>query len=152
MTQFSIVIDNREQAPYSFSSISPMPNIIYGTLTTGDYSIDGHEDKICIERKSAADLFSSTGKGRERFEREFERMRAYQYAALVIETDLKGIVRTPPERSAMLPKAVFRTLISWSVKYDVTIWPCPNRHFAEKCCYLLLKFYWDQYQEKMKDI
>ena len=136
-----IIVDTRETNAYQFLNITPKPTLLYRGLKSGDYSIEGFEDRITIERKSQIDLFGSTGKGRQRFEREFDRLASFDYAAVVIEADLHTIIKNPPEHSAMNPKAVFRTLLSWSLKYDVHIWPCPSRAFAEKTTYLLLEFW-----------
>lgn len=136
-----IITDTRESNPWTFSTVVPMPDIVYRGLKTGDYSIDGFEDRITVERKSLPDLFGSCGIYRDRFEAEFERMLSFEYAALVIEADLHTIIKAPPEYSAMNPKAVFHTLISWSMKYHVYIWACPNRIFAEKTCYYLFEFF-----------
>ena len=137
-----IAIDTREQNAWTFSRISPRPDVVFKHLKTGDYSIEGYEDRITIERKSLEDAYSSTGKGRKRLEREFERMRLFDYAAIVVEADLYTIARHPPEHSQMNPKSVFRTLLSWSMKYNVKVWPCPDRQFAEKTTYLLLSFWY----------
>ena len=138
----AIIIDTNEQLPYIFLSIKPVPAVIYHKLETGDYSISGFENQITIERKSMSDLFKSTGNDRDRFEREFERMSLFPYAALVIEGDLSSIFLNPPYPSQMEPKSVYRTLLSWSEKYGVHVWPCPDRVFAEKTTYLLLNFWW----------
>jgi ERCC4-type nuclease len=146
---FTIIIDTREQQPYTFQNIKPEPpeTIIQG-LTTGDYSVAGLESRICVERKSMADLFGSVGKGRARFECEMERMNKFDYAALVIESDLSSIFVNPPVRSKMNPKAVFRTIISWSQRYNVYIWPMWNRDAAERVTYLILKKYYDEYMKR----
>lgn len=140
---FIIAIDTREQRPYTFQIIKPSPKVITKGLKTGDYSLAEFEDKICIERKSLADLFSSVGTGRKRFEKEMVRMSKMDYSALVIESSLAGIFTNPPARSRMLPKAVFRTLLSWSVKYNVHIFPAWNRAAGEKITYILLKNFYD---------
>jgi ERCC4-type nuclease len=146
---FTIIIDTREQRPYTFQNIKPEPpeTIIQG-LKTGDYSLAGLESCICVERKSMIDLFGSVGKGRARFEREMERMSKFDYSALVIESDLSSIFVNPPARSKMNPKAVFRTIISWSVKYHVCVFPLWNRESAERTTYLILKKYWDVFCEQ----
>ena len=141
---FIIIIDTREQLPFDFQEITTERKI----LKTGDYSIKGLEDKICVERKSLIDLFGSVGNGRKRLEAEFKRMSKFDYAALVIESSLSNIFVNPPSRSKMNPKAVFRTLISWSVKYNVCVWPMWNREAAERVTYLILKRYYDEYKNK----
>ena len=146
MIDFTIVIDTREQQPYTFQNTKPEPpEMIKRGLITGDYSLTGFESRICVERKSVADLFGSVGTGRKRFEREMQRMSEFDYAALVIESDLSSIFTNPPNRSKMNPKAVFRTLISWSQKYRVHVWPMWNRKAAERMTYLILKKYYDDY-------
>lgn len=146
ISDFTIIIDTREQLPFSFKSIKPdTPDTSTQTLKTGDYSVAGLSDKIVIERKSLADLFSSVGSGRDRFEREMQRMSEFDYAALVIESSLISIFLNPPSRSKMQPKSVFRTLIAWSQRYNVHVWPAWSRDAAERITYLILKRYYDDY-------
>ena len=143
---FTIITDTREQKPYTFQNIKPEPPaVIRQGLKTGDYSVVGLESKITIERKSLSDLFGSAGKGRKRLESEFQRMNKFDYAAILIESSLSDIFVNPPGRSKMNPKAVFRTLISWSVKYNVCVWPCWSRDAAERVCYLILNNYYNNY-------
>lgn len=145
---FTIIIDTREQRPFDFYYQTPNQPLERKTLKTGDYSIKGLEDKITVERKSLIDLFGSAGNGRKRLEAEFQRMSKFDYAALVIESSLSNIFINPPGRSKMNPKAVFRTLISWSIKYNVCVWPMWNREAAERVTYLILKRYYDEYVKK----
>jgi len=147
---FVIIRDTREQQGFSFNheflGIIETPTVKSGTLKTGDYSLEGFESKLTIERKSLVDLFGSCGKnGRDRFEREFIRMAEFEYAALVIEADWTTIYKSPPQRSKLNPKNILRTLTAWHMRYNVHLWPCPSRKFAEKTTYLLLdRFYRDQ--------
>jgi ERCC4-type nuclease len=137
-----IIIDTREQNPYIFTNIKPKPKIIYKGLKTGDYSISGFEQSgISIERKSLSDLFGSVGGGRKRFENEFKRLSKFDYPALILEGGLNDIFLNPPGHTKMNPKSVFRTLLSWSIRYGVYIWTPPDRVFAEKLTYLLLEKY-----------
>jgi DNA excision repair protein ERCC-4 len=148
---FKVVVDTREQNAYHFSHIKPYaPWVVYKALPTGDYSIEGYEDRICIERKSLSDLFGSTGHGRERLQNEFERMRQFEYAAIVIEAGLDTIFKHPPSFSKPnRSKSVFRTLLVWSIRYKVFVWPCPDRAFAERLTYLLLEKFYKEATEKI---
>lgn len=76
---FRVVVDTREQAPYFVGR----PWAQVGTLKTGDYSLEGFQDRVCVERKSLPDAFGSYGRGRERFEREHERLAAMDSAILI---------------------------------------------------------------------
>ena len=143
---FTIIIDTREQRPYTFQNIKPEPpETIRQGLTTGDYSLAGLESCICVERKSMSDLFGSVGTGRVRFEREMERMASYNYACIIIEAEIQQWFNNPPMRSKMSSKAVFRSLIAFSQRYGVHVWPAWDRGAGEKFCYIILKRYYDDY-------
>lgn len=153
MPPFTILVDKQEKTPFLFKktdlNIDTDISIKKQSLKTGDYSLLGFENQICIERKSIVDLFGSCGgkQGirRKRFEEEFKRMCAFEYAALVIEKDWRHIYKNPPQRSKITPKQIMRTLMAWHMRYNVHIWDCPTRLFAENITYLLLdRFYRDK--------
>jgi len=75
------VIDTREQTPLT---LDPLRSVI-GTLPTGDYSVHGLEHMVAVERKSLPDFLSCVGRERERFERECQRLIAYETKAIVVE-------------------------------------------------------------------
>lgn len=147
-----ILIDTREQTPYFYDK-SEHPDfknleLKTATLKTGDYSIQGMSSpgagpSITIERKNPADLFSSMGTDRKRFEREIIRMSRFTFAALVTEIDYYGIFNDPPELSQMLPKSVFRSMIAFAQRWNIHVYPCPGRGFAEKTTLILLKRFYD---------
>ena len=146
--EYTIIQDSREQN--GLFKKSAQQDVVTEKLDTGDYSIKGLEDKITIERKTLTDLFGSVGNGRKRLEAEFQRMQSFDYAALVIESSLASIFTNPPSRSDMNPKSVFRTLIAWSQRYNVHVWPMWNREAAERVTYLILKRFYDDYKEGKK--
>ncbi len=154
MKKMEIIIDKREKKPFFIDKIGdpnfPNLQIKWGTLKTGDYSINGMSTadalfSISIERKSLTDLFSSMGRGRERLQAEFWRMSEFTYSALIIENDFRAIFQTPPPESSMRPKAVYRSILAFSQRYNLHCFPCPNRQFAEKTTFLILKRFWDDY-------
>lgn len=155
MVEFKIIVDSREQKPFFISHCDDykFPGLRYeiGALKTGDYSIKGMDSPSCqhsitIERKSLDDLFGSTGRGRARLEREFIRMADFDHAEFVIEADLKTIFKDPPPLSAMKPKTVYRTMLAFSQRYGVKVWPCPSRWFAEQHTFLTLQRFWNDRQ------
>ncbi|MGC1273210.1 MAG: ERCC4 domain-containing protein [Planctomycetaceae bacterium] len=148
---YVIVADTREQAPFGFTGIPPLasegdavaPLVVRRTLATGDYSIVGMESVIAIERKSVADLFGTLGKGRERFAREFERLAAMKWAAVVVEGDYVSIRDCPPGYSRMSAESIEGTIDSWSIKFPAIHWfLCPDRRAAEIRTFRLLDKAW----------
>jgi ERCC4-type nuclease len=143
---FIIVVDTREQRGYTFACITPQPKIETATLRTGDYSLKGYEDQVCIERKSLIDCYGTFGQGRDRFQRELERMVTYQFAAVIIEADWHTIIKRPPVRSRLKPKTIVRSIAAWCQRFNVHFMPCPDREFAERYTHILLERFWKDRQ------
>ena len=96
----SFVVDSREQLPLQLGP--PMRDEFEDGgsytdgLSEGDYSvaIDGKAPlPVRLERKSLGDLYGCVGFGRDRFERELERLRQYDYCALILECSAEDILR-----------------------------------------------------------
>jgi len=141
---FTIAIDTREQKPYKFWD---HPVEVVG-LKTGDYSIIGLEEKVCVERKSKADAYGTIGSGRARFERELERMLWFDYPAIVIECSLEQFL-IPPTHSALHPKSAINSLISWSIRYGVHIFFCGKRKHARTVTFRILEKY-HRYRQRLQ--
>lgn len=157
---FRVVIDTREQFPFSFTGYKAdahkgykplvIPTVTYG-LKTGDYSLEGYEDRIAIERKSAADAYSTFSHERERFERELERLSEMEFAGVVIEAGWPSLIGSPPPRSNFSPKSFFRSVIAWQVRYPkVQWWPAETRSWAERVTLRWLERFWRDKHERMK--
>ena len=141
-----IIRDTREQRGWNFACIAPPPIVEVATLRTGDYSLLGYEDQICVERKSHLDACGTFGRGRDRWERELERMRSYRFAAVILEVDWHTIVCRPPARSKLNPKTIHASIIAWQQRFGVHFWTCPNREFAERTTYRILERFWKEMQ------
>ncbi len=89
-------------------------------LKVGDYSIEGKESSVAIERKSLPDFVSSITRDRKRFERELEKARSYKFFAVVIEGSFKDI-KTGNYPSDTNRKSILATINKWMVKYTVPI-------------------------------
>ena len=127
--QLQIVVDSREQLPYSFDGA------IRKALATGDYSVLSMEDSIAIERKSLSDLLGCIGAQRERFERELKRLHSIPFRALVVEATLRDLLTAP---SQLHPNSIIGSLCSWIMKYQLPILFCGNRSMAERMTMRLL--------------
>jgi hypothetical protein len=122
---------------------------------TGDYTISGLEDLVSIERKSLPDLYCTLGQHRDRFEREHERMAAIVgrggRCCVVVESDWDTAIHLPPSQSQLPPKIVFRTAVSWQVRYSVPWMFLPDRRFAEIYTFRFLEKFWKFYQQQQKE-
>jgi len=131
ISKFTIAFDTREQLPYSFRDMRIDRRRAFvltqrTTLSTGDYSIAGWEDRICVERKSLEDLYGTLGNGRERFVRELERMQEFDQSLVVIEASWNQIMKPtdydPLFYSQMNPASVIGSIVAFAGKYPKTRW------------------------------
>ena len=111
--KFMAIVDTREQLPLDLRwRDGQFLMTKRGTLKTADYSVEGLEDKIAIERKSLQDLIGCIGKGRERFERCLDRMRSFDVRAVVVEGSWSMIERR--QYVGMVhPNAVVGSILGW---------------------------------------
>ncbi len=136
-----ILIDTREQAPFSFRGYDMDPEP--ATLPTGDYGLPGFEDRAAFERKSLNNLVGCLkGSNRERFEREFARGRHYELFVVVVEASLGGgDVSQGHYCSDMKAHSALQSIITFQVRYRVPFMWCGNRAGAEYMPYFLLAKY-----------
>jgi ERCC4-type nuclease len=97
---------------------------------------------VTIERKSLSDLLGCIGRERDRFVRELRQLRAFRFAALVIEA------RWPDIESGLYgglsqvnPNAVIGSLMAFAVKYGVVPIMADDHHTAARLVERLLSNY-----------
>lgn len=137
----TVIVDSREQKPYRFVRMA------VAALPAGDYSIQGFESEVAIERKTLQDAYGSLGNGRARFERELQRLAKFRYAAIVVESTLQDFLKPPPF-TRMNPKAAVNSLIAWSVKYRVCVFFAGDRRHGQALTRRLLEKYWKYRKEE----
>lgn len=147
---FTIIIDSREQLPYSFDVLDCVVPTITKGLASGDYSVAGMADAVAIERKSLEDLYGSVTWGRERFEREIERLNSFQSAFVVVEATWPEIsdpaAHRPGWENRTDPRSVEGTITAWSIRYPrVHWWACGGRRAAEVSTFSILKKFWEEH-------
>lgn len=105
------------------------------TLATGDYSIEGMETLVALERKSLPDLVGSLLRNRERFLRQMERMAPFRHRAIIIEASYEDI-KTPYTFTRAVeahPNGVTGTLDAIEAKYSIPIiYTSRNRDLADE--------------------
>lgn len=155
---FTVVIDTNETYPFPFDSIHDRDGALVSVPTVrrplylsglADYTIDGMETLIQIERK-AEDLAPSMSERRDIFEAEVRRLSEMcEFAAVVVETPWEQILSDEHQHGARA-KSISRTVIAWQVAYPgVHWWFCAGRYHAEQVCFRLLeKFWWQKMRER----
>ncbi len=87
-----VLIDTREKTPFDFTGFR---NWIAGqkakTLKVGDYSIEGMEKLLVLERKTLTDVITTLMQQRTRFFKMCEQMTKYRWRALLIEASYEDI-------------------------------------------------------------
>jgi hypothetical protein len=170
---FKIVVDVNEGIPYRFTGMTtdkadgelpivvelvqkPLYAMARVTIEIkgkqflkglADYSIDGLETAVQIERKSLEDLYGTLGSRRDDFEAEIARLDQCQFAAVIVESGWDEMLLRPPDHSRLNPKTVSRTIQSWSIRYPRVHWfTCAGRQHAEQFTFRLLEMFWRQQQ------
>ncbi len=114
----TIAVDTREQIPYLF----PRCQTVVKTLHQGDYSVEGDEDLITVERKSLSDFYGSITSGRKRLEAEFKRMQSYMFRALVIEANEEDVLCPELSGRNISSNSVMGSITSFEVKYGLNVY------------------------------
>jgi len=136
----TIVVDSREQRPYLFSG----HQVVRAALPTGDYSIQGLENLVAVERKELGDLVNCCTFERERFERELARGADLKHFAIVIEASM-GMIEEGRYRSKATPAAILGSLAAWSIRYGVGIWLAGSRESAERLVLRIMRHAWKEH-------
>ncbi len=118
--KFQIIRDTREKVGWKFRASSNCSGMTEKKLDTGDYSVEGYEDIIMLERKSIVDLWNSLIQGRERFMREMDRAKEFPLRYLVIEGTLKDI-NNGIRYSKVKADFILASLFSLEVKHGIHV-------------------------------
>jgi len=121
-----VLVDTREKEP--FPLYVNHPNWIGGerreTLKTGDYTLEGMESLLCLERKSLADLVACTVTYRRRFIASCSRLARFTWKAIIVEAtfeDIKGGFEPFDIPSDVHPNSVCGTLDAIEAKFGIPI-------------------------------
>lgn len=149
---FTIIIDTREQQPWTFEHYTTANR----KLDTGDYSIDGLEHILCIERKKSINEIANNIT-ESRFADVVERMTGYKYAFVLLEFDLEQVLNYPigsnlPRRLwdkvKITPAFIMKHILELQINHNIKILFCGCSSNAEKMAeYILKKVH---YIEKVK--
>lgn len=141
--KFKIIIDTREQQPWEFERCATASR----KLDTGDYSVEGLESILCIERKkSVSEIANNITE--KRFKDVIDRMKAYQYAFLILEFDLEDIFRYPIgsnvpkhmwDKIKISPNFIIKNLLELQLLYNIKVLFCGDPSNASRMATSLMK-------------
>ena len=125
---FTIIIDTREQQPFAFEGLV----VKRAKLDSGDYSIEGLEHRVAVERKNKVDAWGCMAESRARFERCLERLAALDRAMVVIECGLEEFCIRPAQIQRVTVASAVGGYISAMARHNIPVIWAGNRLFAER--------------------
>ena len=150
-----ILHDLREKDPWNFRQIHeapPVARLAFSVerrhLQTGDYTLEGHEGEIAIERKSPKDCVNTLTQDLTRFNAEFERMNGIESYVIVETTLTRQIGGNVCDYNRILASArrrrsLERGLVLMALKHPNIHWIfCNDRDEAERAAFRILYRFW----------
>lgn len=135
----TIIIDTREQEPYSFDL--RLAAAERRALPAGDYSVGGLEGIVAVERKTLDDFVSTVIHSRSRFREELRKLAEYRAACVVVEAGLPDVLQKR-FRGGAHPNAVLGNALSIMLDFRLPVLFCGSRqaacHFTQ--AYLLAAY------------
>ena len=143
MSEFTIIVDTREQKPWSFENHA----IANTKLDTGDYSIEGLEHILCIERKrNVAEIANNITE--DRFKDVIDRIKTYKFPFILLEFNINDVLRYPigstiPKKLwskiRISPQYIMKHLIDMQVENNIHVIFCGDSSNAEKIALSIMR-------------
>jgi ERCC4-type nuclease len=140
---FEIIVDTREQQPWIFENHIKACE----KLDTGDYSVRGLENLLCIERKkSVSEIANNITE--KRFKDVVARMTRYKYSFLLLEFDFDNVLSYPIgsnvpkrmwEKLKITPNFLIKHLVELQVFFNIKVLFCGSPSNAEKMALSIMK-------------
>lgn len=154
-----IIQDTREKTPWDFTFYENCTEQIVGTVKTGDYTIQGFEDKICIERKrNTSELAINLGKKSKPFYKELERMKSFRYRYIICEFPFhiigdfpknSGMPRNKYKFVKMNPNFIKSQINAITDKYEIEFIFCNTDFDAQEKA---IEIMWEKYNVLKKEV
>jgi ERCC4-type nuclease len=141
--EFTIIVDTREQKPWSFSHHVTASH----KLDTGDYSIEGLEHILSIERKRNVAEFANNITER-RFKDVIDRLSKIPHSFILFEFDFDKIMSFPIgsdipkkiwDKIRVSPSFIIKNIIDLQIEHNINIIFCGNSANAETIALAIMK-------------
>lgn len=142
-SDLKIIIDTREQKPWSFEEHATA----HRKLDTGDYSVEGLEHLLAIERKrNVAEIANNITESR--FKDVIQRLKTFKYSFVLLEFDLNNVLEYPigstiPKRLwskiRISPQYILKHLTDLQVDHGIHVLFCGSSSNAEKIALSIMR-------------
>lgn len=146
---FTIIVDTREQIPWEFGFHITAKK----KLNAGDYSIEGLEHILSIERKkSVSEIANNITE--KRFVRALDKMAKIPHKFILMEFDVDDIYNFPVgtdipkklwDKLKVSNKYIIKYLIEIQLNYDIHIIYCGDSDNAEKLAISIMRRIYEKY-------
>jgi len=149
---FNVIIDTKEKQPWKLTG-SSINEVVLHKLDTGDYTIQGYEHILTIERKKSTAEFA-INIVEKRFPAFMQRMKEIQHSYMVMEFSYDDVLEFP--RNSGIPKSkwarlqvssnfMVKRISEYLVEYGVPIIFAGDRENAERVCQSIMKEFYEKY-------
>jgi ERCC4-type nuclease len=141
--EFTIIVDTREQKPWNFSNHVTANH----KLDTGDYSIEGLENILAIERKRNVAEFANNIT-EKRFKDVVDRLSKMPHSFILFEFDLDKVMSFPIgsdipkkiwDKIRISPSFIIKNIIDLQIEHNINIIFCGNSANAEIIALAIMK-------------
>ena len=143
MDDLTIIIDTREQRPWVFDEHLTANR----KLDTGDYSVEGLEHILAIERKrNVAEVANNITESR--FKDVVDRLKSFKYSFILLEFDLNNVLEYPigstiPKKLwgkiRISPQYILKHITDLQVEHGIHVIFCGSSGNAEKLALSIMK-------------
>lgn len=154
---FTIIVDTREQQPWTFDNYA----VAHRKLDAGDYSIEGLENILAIERKKSVNEIANNII-ESRFKDAIARLAQHKYAFLLLEFDIQNVLNYPigsnlPKRLwdkiKISPAFLMKHILEWQTEHNIKVMFCGSSSDAESVAeFILNKVYYLEVIKKEKQL
>lgn len=154
---FTIIVDTREQQPWSFDHYTKANR----KLDTGDYSVEGLENLLAIERKKSINEIANNII-ESRFKDVIQRLSTMKYSYILLEFDLENVLNYPIGSSLpkhmwnkvkISPSFIMKHILEWQMFHNIKVIFCGCPSNAEQMAeYIMNKVYYLEVHSKKNNV
>jgi hypothetical protein len=143
MDNLTIIIDTREQKPWMFDDHVTANR----KLDTGDYSVEGLEHILAIERKrNVAEVANNITESR--FKDVVDRLKSFKYSFVLLEFDMNNVLEYPVgstipkklwSKIRISPQYILKHITDLQVEHGIHVIFCGSSSNAEKLALSIMK-------------